>query len=146
MGDPSSMTTIPVCENGLAVALAMNQLRGMMPRTVLASPSRKTMSPSWSTLRPQRSQRAMAGVTGSGGSSPAKRACAHGRAEIIAGPRGRFHPVGRFRRALLIERQRDHPAAKPNHKEVSGCVLRISYERSAEPSRMSSRPENTPMQ
>src|SRR5271166_4066045 len=74
------MATIPVCENGLPVALAMNRLRGRMPRTILASPSRKTMSPSRRTLRPQRLQRAIAGFTGSGGSCPVP------RARVAAGP------------------------------------------------------------
>src|SRR6516165_6087511 len=67
------MATIPVCENGLPVAPAMNRLSGARPRRVRASPSRKTMSPSRSTLRPQRFHRAIAGVMGRGGSSPAKR-------------------------------------------------------------------------
>src|SRR6185312_10837251 len=68
------MATIPVCENGLPVARAMNQLSGKIPRIALASPSRKTRSPSRSTLRPQRFQRAISGFMGSGGSRPDNRA------------------------------------------------------------------------
>src|SRR5262249_1295085 len=58
----------------------MNQLRAKRPREALASPSRKTMSPSWSTSRPHRFQRIIAGVTGSAGRWPAD------RARLAAGP------------------------------------------------------------
>src|SRR6516165_2090725 len=95
MGDPSSTATIPVCENGLPVALAMNQLRAKRPRQPLASPSRKTMSPSRSTSLPQRFQRIIAGFMGSGGSSPAE------RARLAAGPQKLPDQPGGFSQSVV---------------------------------------------
>ena len=70
----------PCARRGSRWPLAMNRLRGKVPRRVLASPSRKTMSPSRSTFRPQLLQRVIAAFVGSGGSCPVD------RARVAAGP------------------------------------------------------------
>ena len=108
------MATIPVCENGLAVALAMNRLSGNMPRRVRASPRRKTMSPSRSTFWPQ-SPSGHRRVHGHRRKLPGRPGLGRGRPPEIARPARRFHPVGRFHRALFVVKKCDRPAKETQH-------------------------------
>ena len=109
------MATIPVWENRLPLAAARNRLNGKTPCRILASPIRKTMSPSRSTARPHWSHRVIAGVITIEGSRPSA------RARVAAGPQGLpCQPGGanrseRSRTSWAWAPKRIDPAHDPEH-------------------------------